>query len=143
VKHASIRALFVGLLAAATLAVAAPPEGKGKPNKGQQGGSHGASARQDTSREDDSFSFDEAAWRSFVREQHYGGYQALPPGIRKNLARGKPLPPGLALREVPPDLLLRLPHREGYEWRVAGADVVLYSITSGIVDQVLRDVFFD
>jgi Ni/Co efflux regulator RcnB len=40
-------------------------------------------------------------------------------------------------------MLRRLPVRAGYEWRAVGTDLVLYSITSGIVDQVLQDVFFD
>src|SRR3546814_10843108 len=46
------------------------------------------------------------------------GYSALPPGIRKNLARGKPLPPGIQKKIVPGSLLSRLPRYSGYEWRV-------------------------
>jgi Ni/Co efflux regulator RcnB len=140
VKRYAARVMCVPLLLFAALALAAPPEGKGRPQKAEHKESGRHAQRESGS---DLQGFDEEAWRAFVREQRYAGYDALPPGIRKNLARGKPLPPGIARREVPPELLRGLPHREGYEWRVVGADVVLYSITSGIVDQILRDVFFD
>src|SRR5713226_1237509 len=35
----------------------------------------------------------------------------LPPGIARNLARGKPLPPGLAKRALPAELVTQLPPR--------------------------------
>jgi Ni/Co efflux regulator RcnB len=135
-------ALLIATALAAT-AMAGPPEGKGKPDKGKptatgapaqtgQGRNGGGSGGSD---------WDEAGFRLFVGQQSYGHYDALPPGIRKNLARGKPLPPGLQSRAVPPEMLRRLPVREGYEWRAIGTDLVLYSITSGLIDQVLNDVF--
>jgi hypothetical protein len=48
---------------------------------------------------------------------NYGltGYDSLP-GIAKNLARGKPLPPGIAKKTVPASML-GLPSYPGYEWR--------------------------
>ncbi|MBS7663216.1 RcnB family protein [Pseudomonas lalucatii] len=64
---------------------------------------------------------------------------ALPPGIAKNLARGKPLPPGIAKR-FDPHLSRQLPHYEGYEWQQIGRDVVLVAIATGIVYEVLRNV---
>lgn len=67
--------------------------------------------------------------------------QGLPPGIAKNLARGKPLPPGIAKRYLPPGLLGRLPPRPGYEWVAVGRDVVLIAIATGIVVDILSDVF--
>ena len=69
------------------------------------------------------------------------GYSALPPGIRKNLARGKPLPPGIAKKTVPGSLLSRLPAYPGYEWRVAGSDLVLIAVATDIVADILYDVF--
>jgi Ni/Co efflux regulator RcnB len=136
--------VFLTAMALGTLALAAPPEGKGKPDKAKK---ENPAHQQDSQGHDggrhDDFDFDEDDFRVFVRGQDYGRYDSLPPGIRKNLARGKPLPPGLAKRDVPPDLLRRLPMREGYEWRAVGTDLVLYSITSGLIDQVLQDVFFD
>ena len=145
-RRTAILSVCVVLLALPTLAAAAPPEGKGKPDKShhKDSGHDGGDSRGDEGRDSGSYDgFDEDDFRLFAREQHYSGYDALPPGIRKNLARGKPLPPGIARREIPPELMRRLPPRDGYEWRAVGSDVVLYSITSGIVDQVLRDVFFD
>lgn len=74
---------------------------------------------------------------------NYGltGYQALPPGIAKNLARGKPLPPGIAKKAVPASLLGQLPHYPGYEWRVAGDDLVLVALSTAIVASVINGVF--
>ena len=152
-----LRLIVVGVTAfvLGTGALADPPEGKGKPDKGnaaaatpvstQNGkGNKGGKDKDDADWEYRYHNdFNENDFRGFVREQHYSGYDSLPPGIRKNLARGKPLPPGIAKRQVPSEMLRRLPAREGYEWRAVGTDLVLYSITSGIVDQVLQDVFFD
>ncbi|MCM5681772.1 RcnB family protein [Schlegelella sp. S2-27] len=70
-----------------------------------------------------------------------GSYQSLPPGIRKNLARGKPLPPGIAKKMAPPALVARLPVHPGYEWRVVGTDLVLVAIATLIIADVLFDVF--
>ncbi len=64
---------------------------------------------------------------------------SLPPGIRKNLARGKPLPPGIAKR-MDDRLLTALPRYDEYEWRQVGRDVVLVAITTGVVEAILRNV---
>ncbi len=69
------------------------------------------------------------------------GYQALPPGIAKNLGRGKPLPPGIAKRMVPQNMLFKLPDHPGYEWRIAGQDLILVQIGTSIVADVLAGVF--
>ncbi|MDO8837917.1 MAG: anti-virulence regulator CigR family protein [Parvibaculum sp.] len=65
----------------------------------------------------------------------------LPPGIAKNLARGKPLPPGIAKRYLPGDLTARLPMRTGYERRIVGDDVLLVSVVTGVIVDILNDVF--
>ena len=65
---------------------------------------------------------------------------ALPPGIQKNLARGKPLPPGIA-KKLDGRLLGQLPHYDGYEWRQAGTDLILVAIASGIIYEVLNGAF--
>lgn len=72
-----------------------------------------------------------------------GGYRdywspgpSLPPGIQKNLARGKPLPPGIA-KKLDNRLVGRLPHYDGYEWQQAGTDLILVAITTGIIYEVL------
>ncbi|UUY06734.1 RcnB family protein [Pseudomonas sp. J452] len=68
-----------------------------------------------------------------------GPAQALPPGIRKNLARGKPLPPGIAKR-FDSRLQGQLPYYAGYEWQQVGTDVVLVAIATGIIYEVLQNV---
>lgn len=76
-----------------------------------------------------------------------GGYRdywspapSLPPGIQKNLARGKPMPPGIA-KKLDGRLLGRLPHYDGYEWRQAGTDLILVAIASGLIYEVLNGAF--
>ncbi|MDR5865630.1 anti-virulence regulator CigR family protein [Halomonas koreensis] len=64
---------------------------------------------------------------------------SLPPGIRQNLARGKPLPPGIAKR-LDAGIRRDLPHYDGHEWRRVGSDVVLVDITRDIIRAVIRDV---
>jgi hypothetical protein len=66
------------------------------------------------------------------------GAKALPPGIRKNLARGKPLPPGIAKQVLPGEL--GLSPRTGYEVIRAGVDVLLVELATGIIHDVLMDV---
>ncbi|MQA53670.1 anti-virulence regulator CigR family protein [Pseudomonas piscis] len=64
---------------------------------------------------------------------------ALPPGIQKNLARGKPLPPGIA-RKLDGRLLGQLPRYDGYEWRQAGTDLILVTVATGLIYEVLSGV---
>ncbi|WEL53637.1 anti-virulence regulator CigR family protein [Pseudomonas kermanshahensis] len=65
---------------------------------------------------------------------------ALPPGIQKNLARGKPLPPGIA-KKLDGRLLGQLPHYEGYEWLQAGVDLILVAVSTGIIYEVVNGAF--
>lgn len=65
---------------------------------------------------------------------------ALPPGIAKNLARGKPLPPGIAKRAAPTDLTRRLSIPNGYRLETVGTDVVLIELGTRIVADILKDV---
>jgi len=84
---------------------------------------------------------------SFDHARHlalnYGltGYDSLPPGIAKNLARGKPLPPGIAKKTVPASMLGQLPSYPGYEWRVVGDDLVLIALSTAIVTAIINGVF--
>lgn len=68
-----------------------------------------------------------------------GAASALPPGIRKNLGRGKPLPPGIA-KNFDSRIAGQLPHYDGYEWQQVGTDVVLVTIATGLIYQVLQNV---
>ena len=65
---------------------------------------------------------------------------ALPPGIQKNLARGKPLPPGIA-KKLDGRLLGQLPRYDGYEWQQVGTDLILVTIATGIIYEVLNGAF--
>jgi hypothetical protein len=68
-------------------------------------------------------------------------HRGLPPGIAKNLARGKPLPPGIARQHLPDDLLVRLPPvREGYERVIIDGKVILVEIATQVVHDVLSDI---
>ena len=69
------------------------------------------------------------------------GNKGLPPGIAKNLARGKPLPPGIAKRELPQDLRARLPRApSGYERIIVDGKVLLIEIATQVVRDILTDV---
>ncbi|MDH4554390.1 hypothetical protein E8F11_04220 [Pseudomonas sp. BN417] len=71
--------------------------------------------------------------------EYWGNADALPPGIQKNLARGKPLPPGIA-KKLDGRLVNRLPHYDGYDWVRAGTDLILVAVATGIIYEVLQDV---
>ncbi|MCH4563667.1 anti-virulence regulator CigR family protein [Halomonas sp. EGI 63088] len=64
---------------------------------------------------------------------------SLPPGIRMNLERGKPLPPGIA-RNFDDRVLGELPHHDGYRWQRVGPDAVLVDTSNDIIHEVLRDI---
>jgi hypothetical protein len=68
-----------------------------------------------------------------------GPSSSLPPGIAKNLARGKPLPPGIA-KNFDNRLIGQLPRYDGYEWKQIGTDVVLVAIATGVIYEILRNV---
>ena len=142
-----------------------PPDGKGKPAQAGQGNGNGSGNGKSgksggnpgngngggkASRGGDDINVSVslatagisiAAARGYATDYGLTGYSALPPGIRKNLARGKPLPPGIAKKMVPGPMLARLPVHPGYEWRVAGSDLILVAIGTAIVADVLFDVF--
>ena len=65
----------------------------------------------------------------------------LPPGIAMNLARGKPLPPGIEKRYLPDDLTKLLPSYPGYEYLSAGKNVLLVNKASNIVVEILSGKF--
>ena len=69
------------------------------------------------------------------------GLRTLPPGIRRNLQRGRPLPRGISRQIMPEAVLVKLPRHPGHEWRIAGRDLVLIAIGTLIVVDILSDVF--
>lgn len=68
-------------------------------------------------------------------------WTGMPPGIAKNYARGKKLPPGIAMKMLPADLRARLPTREGHEYARVGQDVILIQTATGIVVDMIERVF--
>ena len=129
----------------ATPVLADPPHGKGK-SKQKHHAVAAPAAPASASGSSASFgpvaigiSFDEA--RRIAVDSGARGYRPLPPGVRKNLARGKRLPPGIAKKYVPAPMIPRLPVHPGHEWRVVGTDLVLVVIATAIVVDILTDVF--
>ncbi len=78
--------------------------------------------------------------RNWYTEYPVGNVEALPPGIRKNLARGKPLPPGIAKQIAPAGLRSRVRVPDGYEIIEVGLDVLLVEVATSIVHDILMDV---
>ncbi len=72
-----------------------------------------------------------------------GGKKAkgLPPGITKNLARGKPLPLGIAKKNLPDGLRQLLPAPpHGYERIIVDGKVLLVEIATHVIHDILTDV---
>ena len=68
----------------------------------------------------------------------------LPPGIAKNLARGKPLPPGIAKRRLPGELFEQLPPvADGFERVIVAGKILLIEIATQVVHDILVDVILD
>lgn len=76
----------------------------------------------------------------FYAVQVHSGLDALPPGIRRNLERGKPLPPGIAKKTAPLALQSTLTLREGFEIVEVGLDVLLVEVATGVIHDVLMDI---
>jgi len=73
-----------------------------------------------------------------------GGPSALPPGIAKNLARGKPLPPGIAKQVLPTTLQSSLPPApDGYERIIVAGKILLVAIATQVIVDVITDILFD
>jgi Ni/Co efflux regulator RcnB len=140
----------LALLLSSSLLLADPGNGKGNQGnghsaKGTGNSSQNANNGNSNDHADDYFQqrYDndiDRILRIFSENRgQYGQIDALPPGIRKNLARGKPLPPGIA-KKMDPDFARQLPNYQGYEWRQVGSDAALINITTGIVRELMRDV---
>lgn len=145
-----LKRLMVTMVVATTLCggavLADPPPGKGNPNKSNHGNGGKAYEGQSNNSLDLGINVVAAgitaiAARNLAINAGLQGYKPLPPGIVKNLARGKPLPPGIAKKFVPGSMLSQLPRHPGYEWRVAGEDLILVGIQTAIVADILQGVF--
>lgn len=58
----------------------------------------------------------------------------LPPGQMRQLARGKPLPPGIARQALPPGLASQLPVYPGHSYAMVGTSIVLLGAGGMVVD---------
>lgn len=151
--RSAIKTMIIGCGLSVMTAHAAPPEGKGpqaknaveqaghsgKGNAGKKGADQGSLLRDQVSLVDAGITA--AMAREYARTAGFNGYSQLPPGIRKNLMRGKPLPPGIAKKVQSGAFLERLPRHPGYEWQTAGAELILVSVVTGVIADILYDVF--
>jgi hypothetical protein len=128
-----MRTAFILLLA---LALAAPAVAQRGDDRGRGGGGDGGVG---VSVELVFGQSAEVEIRAYFRE-HRLEPQGLPPGIARNLARGKPLPPGIAKRYLPDDLIARLPAYPGCEIIVVDDDVLLVATATQIVLDILSGV---
>lgn len=126
--------LFLALSLCAGSVLAQPPHARGQAGHHQYQTTHNHSSSRVV--------IEEAVIRTILRDNHMyvGQVDSLPPGIRKNLARGKPLPPGIA-RQLDSRLVTQLPHYPGYDWRRVGRDLVLIAVTTAVVEAILDNVF--
>ena len=70
-----------------------------------------------------------------------GKQKGLPPGIAKNVARGKPLPPGIAKQHLPDGLVHTLPAPpRGYERIIVDGKVLLVEIATQVIHDILTDI---
>lgn len=149
-------AVILSLTFVSVPAMANPGNGNGNGNSNGNSGNHGNADHGNKQKNDHgnrgktdkkNVSDDVSVRLSYDRARslavNYGltGYSSLPPGIAKNVARGKPLPPGIAKKMVPASMLGQLPSYPGYEWRVAGDDLVLIALSTAIVTAVINGVF--
>lgn len=129
--HLVPRTAFAFLLAiCVSSAYADPSEDKGKPK--HQGDVTVALVQPTITQEE---------VRRIVVAEQKTGYRRLPPGIVKNLARGKPLPKGLQKSKVPATIVQQLPAYPEYEWRRYGADLVLVQIATQVIAEIFSEVF--
>ena len=95
-----------------------------------------------------------SAIRAYYRDHgataHHGkagkgkGHKALPPGIARNLQRGKPLPPGIAKQALPTRLAQLLPTApRGYERVIVSGKVLLVEVATQVVHDILEDILLD
>ena len=73
-----------------------------------------------------------------------GGRDGLPPGIAKNLERGKALPPGLSTAPLPAALDASLPPApDGYERVVVDAKILLVETATRLIADVIADAILN
>jgi hypothetical protein len=77
-----------------------------------------------------------------IQRDIYSQIDSLPPGIARRLAKGKGLPPGIAKRIILPRTINdRLDLSRDIDIVVLGSDVVILDPLTGVVVDLLRDIF--
>ncbi len=114
--------------------------GVGKNNPGHQGNPHQKNMKQASKTNKARLSDQDAAVITKYYSANPFPVSTLPPGIAKNLARGKPLPPGIAKVFLPSDLTSKLPAYPGYEYLAVDKDVVLMNTTTNTIADILTNV---
>jgi Ni/Co efflux regulator RcnB len=117
--------------------------GKGNPQNSQDHGSHANKGKNTAGSNWDrgpSVNRDSILGIIGGHRDYWNPGPALPPGIQKKLARGKPLPPGIA-KKLDGRLVGRLPHYDGYEWQQVGVDLILVTLATGLIYEVLNGAF--
>jgi Ni/Co efflux regulator RcnB len=85
--------------------------------------------------------YDEHGYGANARGKGQGKPKGLPPGIAKNLARGKALPPGIAKQYLPDDLVSALPAPpRGFERVIVDGRVLLVEVATQVIHDVLVDL---
>lgn len=132
--HSFLLPIIVAIPLAAN---ASPHENQGQKNNNAKSKKH--FDKQKSS--DASFNVSFGYARSLAIENGLTGYKGLPPGIAKQVSRGKPLPPGIAKKRLPSGFVSRLPVYVGYEWKISGRDLILVAIGTAIVAEIIEGVF--
>jgi hypothetical protein len=129
------------ILAMMVVSILAPgiAAGQGR-SQGRGSGSSGGSKDADVSVNFTFNSGDHDTFRNYFRSNRITA-EPLPPGIAKNLARGKELPPGIAKKAFPNDLVRGLGSRvrPGVTFTIAGDRVV--ALKDGKVVDIIEGLF--
>lgn len=107
------------------------------------GGSHVSVAFSDADRQAIRAYFASAASPRHGKHGHdpHGDFEALPPGLQKQVRKNGTLPPGLARQRLPDELERRLtPLPDGYLRVRVGADIVLMDARTQVVLDLIRDL---
>lgn len=79
-----------------------------------------------------------------ARGRGRGRNGGLPPGIARNLARGKALPPGIAKGYLPSAVIADLPRLpSGLDYIIVAGKLLLVEAATQVVREVLLDLAFD
>jgi len=87
--------------------------------------------------------------RAYVTSNSYSGKgrgrnRGLPPGVARNVQRGKPLPPGIAKGYLPGHVIAELPRLpSGLDYVVVAGKLLLVEAATAAIHDVLLDLAFD